>query len=294
MLPLAAVPSTIGGIHHDARAESMTTLAFWRLLGAAYRFTWVERRQVAAATLPWLVAAMLPALLLDGLAPRSGLTGAALALVGMLCAVAGFLGFALRWQRHVLAGERLAGRAALMVGRRERRFAGHAVLVFIVVGGAFLGAAVLVYLPVTVAISALHAHALAGLSGWLFQGVAAVACGTVFGRLALALPATAVDESGDMLEIAWQRSRGHVLGLFLGTIGSLLPFALLQHLIEAPFGRLISYHLAAQLAASALAMILGFAALAVLATFLAEAYRALAPMGAPKPGVAPSGALSTR
>ena len=272
----------------------MTTLAFWRLLGAAYRFTWVERRRVAATALPWLIAAALPALLLQNLSPRSGLLGAALALLGVLCAVAGFLGFALRWQRHMLAGERLVGRAALAVGRRERRFAGHAVLVFIVVGAAFLAAAVLVYLPVTLAISALHARALAGVSGWLFQGVAAVACGTVFGRLALALPGTAVDEAGDMLEIAWQRSRGNVLGLFLGTLGSLLPFGLLQHAIEAPFGRLISYHLALQLAASALAMILGFAALAVLATFVAEAYRALAAGKATQTGMAPSGALSAR
>jgi hypothetical protein len=294
MLPLAVLASTIGGIHHDARAESMTTLAFWRLLGAAYRFTWVERRRVAAAVLPWLAAAALPALLLEGLAPRSGLVGAALALLGMLWAVAGFLGFALRWQRRILAGESLAGRAALTLGRRERRFAGHAVLVFIVVGAAFLAAAILVYLPVTLALSALHAHALAGASGWLFQGVAAVACGTVFGRLALALPATAVDESGDMLEIAWQRSRGHVLGLFLGTIGSVLPFALLQHVIEAPFVHLINYHLAPQLAAAALTMLLGFVSLAVLATFLAEVYRALASMSAPKPAAAPSGALSAR
>jgi hypothetical protein len=294
MLPLGALPRTILVIHHRVKEHRMTTLAFSRLLGAAYRFTWVERRRVVALALPWLAAAALPALLLEGLSPRSGLIGAALALIGLLIAVAGFLGFALRWQRHILAGERLAGRAALAVGRRERRFAGHAVLVFIVVGVAFLGAAVLVYLPLTLAISALHARALAGVSGWLFQGVAAVACGTVFGRLALALPATAVDESGDMLEIAWQRSRGNVLGLFLGTIGSLLPFALLQHLIEAPFGRLINYHLVPQLAASALAMILGFAALAVLASFLAEAYRALAPAGVPKAGVAPSGALSAR
>jgi hypothetical protein len=294
MLPLGARPRTILVIHHRVKEPSMTTLAFSRLLGAAYRFTWVERRRVVALALPWLAAAALPALLLEGLSPRSGLIGAALALIGVLIAVAGFLGFALRWLRHILAGERLAGRAALAVGRRERRFAGHAVLGFIVVGAAFLGAAVLVYLPLTLAISALHARALAGVSGWLFQGVAAVACGTVFGRLALALPATAVDESGDMLEIAWQRSRGNVLGLFLGTIGSLLPFALLQHLIEAPFGRLINYHLVPQLAASALAMILGFAALAVLASFLAEAYRALAPAGVPKAGVAPSGALSAR
>jgi hypothetical protein len=272
----------------------MTTLAFWRLLGAAYRFTWVERRRAAATALPWLVAAALPALLLQGLAPRSGLTGAALALAGVLCAVAGFLGFALRWQRHILAGESLAGRAALALGRRERRFAGHAVLVFIVVGGAFLGVAVLLYLPLTLAFSALHARALLGASGWLFQGMAAVACGTVFGRLALALPAVAVDEPGDMLEIAWQRSRGNVLGLFLGTIGSLLPFALLQHVIEAPFGRLISYQLVPQLAAAALAMLLGFAALAVLATFFAEAYRALAAGKAPQTGVAPTGALSAR
>ena len=272
----------------------MTTQAFWRLLGAAYRLTWAERRRVVAVALPWLAAAALPALLLQGLSPRSGLTGAALALSGVLCAVAGFLGFALRWQRHILAGERLAGRAALTIGRRERRFAGHAVLLFIVVGAAFLGAAVLVYLPLTLALSALHVRALLGASGWLFQGVAAVACGTVFGRLALALPATAIDESGDMLEIAWQRSRGNVPGLFLGTIGSLLPFALLQHLIEAPFGRLISYHLMLQLAMSAVAMVLGFAALAVLATFFAEAYRALAPAGVPKAGIAPSGALSAR
>ena len=212
----------------------------------------------------------------------------------MLCAVAGFLGFALRWQRYILARESLAGRAALTIGRRERRYAGHAVLVFVVVGAAFLGAGVLVYLPVTLAISALHARALAGVSGWLFQGVAAVACGTVFGRLALALPAIVVDEPGDMLEIAWQRSRGNVLGLFLGTLGSLLPVALLQQLIEAPFARVISYHLAVQLAASAVAIMLGFAALAVLACFFAEAYRALAAGKAPHPGIAPSGALSAR
>ena len=272
----------------------MTTLAFSRLLGGAYRFTWGERRRVVALAGPWLAAAVLPALLLQAMAPRSGLTGAALALLGVLCAVAGYVGFALRWQRYILMGESLVGRAALTLGRRERRFAGHAVLVFIVVASALLGAVVLVYLPLTLAIQALHAHALAGASRWLFQAIAALACGTVFGRLALALPASAVDETGDMLEIAWQRSRGNAPGLLLGTLGSVLPFLLLQQLIEAPFGRLIGYHLALQLAMSTVAMLLGFAALAVLASFLAEAHRALASAGAAKPGMAPSGALSAR
>ena len=124
--------------------------------------------------------------------------------------------------------------------------------------------------------------------------MAAIACGTVFGRLALALPAAALDESGDMLEIAWQRSRGNVLGLFLGTVGSVLPFAALQHLIEMPFGRALGYNLALQVAVSAVAMVLGFAALAVLTTFFCEAYRALAPGKLPRDGIAQSGALRAR
>ena len=272
----------------------MTMLAFWRLLGAAYRFTLADPRRLAAAAAPWLVAASVPALLLQSLPPRSGLVGAALALAGALCSLAGFLGFAFRWQRAILAGESIAGLAALRVGRRERRFVGHALLVFVIVGAALLGAVVLVFLPMTLLVSVLHARSLSGMSGWLFQGVAAVACGTVFARLALALPAAAVDERGDMLELAWQRSHGNSLGLFLGTAGSVLPFAVLQHLIEAPFGHALGYNLALQLGVSAVATILCFVALGVLTTFFCSAYRALAPGAAPRDGIAPSGALPAR
>lgn len=272
----------------------MTIAAFWRLVGAAYRLVLNDRRRLAATATPWLVAAAVPALLLQALSPRSGLLGAALALLGTLCALAGFLGFAYRWHRAVLAGETAAGAAALRIGPRERRFAGNALLVLLVVGAAFIGAAVLVFLPLTLAISALHLRSLAGVSGWLFQSVAAIACGTVFGRLALALPAAALDESGDMLEIAWQRSRGNSLGLFLGTVLSVLPFAVLQQLIEAPFGRALAYHPALQLAASAVATVLCFVALAVLTAFFCGAYRTLAPGAAPRDGIAPSGALPAR
>jgi hypothetical protein len=272
----------------------MTTLAFWRLLGAAYRFTLTDPRRLVAAAAPWLVAASVPALLLQALSPRSGLVGAALALAGALWSLAGFLGFAFRWQRAILAGDSIAGAAALRVGRRERRFVGHALLVFVIVGAALLGAVVLFFLPLTLLLSVLHARSLGGMSGWLFQGVAALACGIVFARLALALPATALDESGDMLEIAWQRSRGNNPGLFLGTALSVLPFALLQQLIEAPFGRALGYNPALQLAASAVATVLCFVALAVLTTFFCFAYRALAPGTAPRDGIAPSGALPAR
>ena len=272
----------------------MTKLAFWRVLRLAYRTALADPRRLAAAAGPFLVAASLPALLLQGLAPRSGMTGAALALLGALWASAGYLGFALRWQRRMLVGEALDGRAALRLGARERRFAGHAVLVFIIVGAALLGAVVLVFLPLTLLLSVLHARSLGGMSGWLFQGVAAIACGIVFARLALALPAAATDETGDMLEIAWQRSHGHAIGLFAGTALSVLPFAVLQHLLEAPFGRALGYSLALQLAASAVATILGYAATAVLASFWCEAHRALAPGTAPRDGIAPSGALPAR
>jgi len=272
----------------------MTKLAFGRLLGAAYRSTLADPRRLAAAAGPWLVAASVPALLLQALSPRSGLAGAALALMGALCSLAGFLGFAFRWQRAILAGETVAGPAALQVGRRERRFVGHALLVFIIVGAALLGAVVLFFLPLTLVLSILHARSLSGMSGWLFQGVAAIACGTVFARLALALPAAALDESGDMLEIAWQRSRGNTLGLFLGTALSVLPFAILQHLIEAPFGRALGYNLALQLALSAVATILCYVAIAVLTAFFCAAHRALAPGAAPRDGIAPSGALPAR
>jgi hypothetical protein len=272
----------------------MTTLAFWRLLGAAYRFALAEPRRLAAAAAPWLLAASVPALLLQGLSPRSGALGAALALVGMLCSLAGFLGFAFRWQRAILAGESAAGAAALRVGRREWRFVGHVLLVLVIVGAALLGAVVLFFLPLTLLLSVFHARSLSGMSGWLFQGVAVVACSLVFARLALALPATALDQSGDMLEIAWQRSRGNSPGLFLGTALSVLPFVLLQQLIEAPFRHALGYSLALQLAASALATILCFVALAVLTTFFCFAYRALAPGTAPRDGIAPSGAVPAR
>jgi hypothetical protein len=273
----------------------MTTLASWRLLGAAYRFTLADPRRLAAAIMPWLLVASFPALLLEALSPRSGLFGAALALAGGLWALAGFLGFAFRWQRAILAGDKVVGIvAALHIGRRERRFLGHALLVFVVIGAALLGAAVLFFLPLTLVISALHARSLAGLSSLMFQTVAVVACGTVFGRLALAFPADALDESGDMLEIAWQRSRGNVVGLFVGTALSVLPFALFQRLIEAPFGRALNAHLALELAASAIATILCFVALAVLTAFFCFAYRALEPGAAPHDGIAPSGALPAR
>jgi len=290
-----------GGSKHDPprtrsrrKRTRMTKLAFWRLLGAAYRFTLAYPRRLAAAAAPWLVAASVPALLLQALPSRSGLAGAVLALAAALCSLAGLLGFAFRWQRQILAGETVGGLAALRVGRRERRFIGHALLVFVIVGAALLGAIVLFFLPLTLLLSVLHARSLSGMSGWLFQGVAAIACGTVFARLALALPAAALDESGDMLEIAWQRSRGNALGLFLGTVLSVLPFALLQQLVEAPFGRALAGHLTLQLALSALATILGYVALAVLTAFFCYAHRALAPGAAPRDGIASSGALPAR
>ncbi|HEX7968871.1 MAG TPA: hypothetical protein VF502_11685, partial [Stellaceae bacterium] len=116
--------------------------------------------------------------------------------------LAGFAAFAVKWHRAVLVNETVSGSDALRIGRRELRFLGYAILILVIVGGVLFVAGMLAFLPVAMLLGNARGGALAIAGFYLSEALIYVVLGAVVARLALALPAAALDEGGDMLEIA--------------------------------------------------------------------------------------------
>jgi hypothetical protein len=265
----------------------MTKLAFWRTLSAAYGFTFARPARVVAAARIWLAGLAVLALALPWLTPQSPEPAGAAALAAALLQGVG-------WQRAILAGEAPATR----LGRRELRFLGYALLVG-VIAAALAATALMLVLPLAVVAPMLPKGFLIALVAKL---IAFAVLGTVLARLALSFPALALDRRGDVLEQAWQDSRGNGVRLFAGLLLAGLPFVLAHQLMAELLGTSgwwtghRAYALAptaaiAQSLAGALLVVGSFLALAVATAFLALAYRQLAAGAAADGGMTPARAL---
>lgn len=281
----------------------MTKLAFWRTVGAAYSFTFADARRLVGAAGAWIIGLTLLALPVQWLVPKASLAAGVVAFADALLYLAGFAVFAAKWHRAVLLNEVVSGSDALRIGRRELRFLGYAILILVIVGGVLFVAGMLAFLPVAMLLGNARGGALGTAAFYLSEAMIYVVLGAVVARLALALPAAALDEGGDMLEIAWQRSRSNGLRLCLGASLCVLPFIVAQRVLAAMFGGplwLMGTHgifaaaasyAAVQLVLAALVVTLYFLAIAVAAGFISMAYRQLAPGTAPRDGMAPAAAL---
>ena len=281
----------------------MTKLAFWRTVGAAYNFAFTDARRLVGAAGAWIVGLTLLALPVQWLVPKASLAAGLVAFADALLYLTGLAVFAAKWHRAVLLNETVSGSDALRIGRRELRFLGYAILILLIVGGVLFVAGTIVFLPVAMLLGYARGGGLAATAFYLFEAMIYIVLGAVVARLALALPAAALDEAGDVLDTAWQRSRGNGLRLCLGTILCMLPFALAQRVLDALFGgplwlmgkqgvfAAVASSPAVQLALAALMLMLYFLAIAVTTGFFSIAYRQLAPGTAPRDGMAPSGAL---
>lgn len=281
----------------------MTKLAFWRAVGDAYAFTFADARRLVGAAGAWILGLTLLALPVQWLLPKGSLAAAAVAATDVLFYLAAFAVFAAKWHRAVLVNEVVSGSDALRIGRRDLRFLGYTILILVIVGGVLLVGGMLLFLPFGMLLGNGRSGVLATAGFYLAQVAIYVGFGTIVARLALALPAAALDEGGDLLETAWQRSRGNGLRLCLGALLCVLPFALAQRLVAALFGGqlwLMAQHGVfpgvgayppMQLILAALVVTLYFLAIAVAASFLSTAYRQLAPAAAPRDGLPASAAL---
>lgn len=281
----------------------MTKLAFWRVVGGAYAFTFGDARRLARAAGGWIIGLSALALPAQWLLPKGSLLAGLAALADALLYVAGLAVFAAKWHRAALLNETVSGSDALRIGRRELRYLGYALLVVVMLGGILFAAGMLIFLPLGMLLGSARGGVLGTAGFYLCEAAISIALGAVVARLALALPAAALEEGGDVLETAWQRSRGNGLRLCLGAALCLLPFIVAQRALAAAFGgalwlvgrhgifaAAVSYS-AAQLVLAALVVTLYFAAIAVTAAFFSLAYRQLAPAAAPRDGMAPSAAL---
>lgn len=272
----------------------MTKFAFWRTLSAAYGVTFAQPGRVVAAARIWLAALAALALALPWLTPQSPPLAGAAALGAAFLQGLGWLAFAVGWQRAILAGDAPAAR----LGRRELRFLGYALLVG-VIGAALAATALILVLPVAVLAPILPKGFVIAIAAKL---LAFAVLGTVLARLALSFPALALDGRGDVLEQAWQHSRGNGVRLFSGLLLAGLPFVLAHQLMASLLGSSgwwtghRAYALApaaalAQSLAGALLVVGSFLALAVVTAFLALAYRQLAAGAAADGGMTPARAL---
>jgi hypothetical protein len=243
----------------------MRKIAFWRTFGAALRATFTRR--LLAVLEPRLIAAGLVLVLGDILGTlRLGLL---LALAATWVAVLlAFTSFAVAWHRALLLGPEATAADRLRIGPREWRFVGYSLAIPLLVGvpvgivaslGSFIAGAALAPAVVGPAIDA-----------------AAVLAGTVIAmRLALVLPAVAIDEPGASLVQAWQRSRGNAWRLAAGWLLCLAVFAPAVFLYVLLATSVAAGSLALELLLGLGLLALEFLEFAVAVAFLSLAYQQL-------------------
>jgi hypothetical protein len=225
-------------------------IAMWRTVGAAYAFVfghplrllrvggmWLaiialaELWQVLSQQPVWFIAVRIAAWYPSALVPTLLLT----AIAGGLFFAVGLISFAVALHRAVLTGEIRSWLAALRFRRYEWRFLGYTLLIGLLTG-----------LPPFVANTLLLPLGLAGLRGTSFgvlflwwYAIATIELLSVWtygSRLMLVFPALAIDEAGEVLTRAWDRSRGNWLRVYLGSVICILPFPVCDSLVRLLLG----------------------------------------------------------
>lgn len=251
----------------------MRKIAFWPTIGAALRFTFGDRSR--------LLHVLEPRLIVTGLTLVAGeilgmLPGPSLVLVlaaTWVVVLLAFASFAVAWHRSILLGAQRVALDGLRIGKREWRFLGYSLLLPLLVG---LPLGIAASLATVVVLAAGRLAGLAGLALDLLEPavrLAALVIGAVCAaRLALILPAIAVDEPGASLRRAWERGRGNALRLAAGSLLCLAPFVPVAFLYLALVERIAADSLALQLVLALALMVLEFLEFAVAVAFLSLAY----------------------
>ena len=255
----------------------MHKIAFWQTLVAAYRFTFGDLRHFCRVAEPAFIAIGL--LVTVSLAVRLARPDAAVALAVVVAVVEmlAYVAFMVAWHRAVLLGEGAATPPPFRFARREWRFLGYSLAIPLLVGVPVGLAAGIVVAALEVAAKAGALTFAAGAALETLVFIAALVAGVLGGgRLALALPAVALDRSGSVLRASWAASRRNAIRLASGPLLAILPFVPLVmalQLVRGAAGRGIALQLACELALAALTLV----ELSVAVAFVSYAYRQLAP-----------------
>jgi hypothetical protein len=260
----------------------MKKIAFWDTVADAYGFLLANLGGFFKLCGAWIVAiaavTTAAAVLLAPVANEAAIAVATIAALAL--SLAGVTAFAVAWHRTILKAE--APAIVPRFKRREWRFLGYSVLVSLILFAAAMGAGLAAGIVAgAVAAAAGKAGAVVGAAAFVLVIVA----GAYGARLALALPAVAVDEPGNPLGPAWERGKGNGTRLLFGTLVCLVPIVIVQAVLQWLLGtpawqREIEAHASALPASATGGIVLGvlyvalsFAQVAVTVGFLSFSYR---------------------
>ncbi len=228
----------------------MQKIAVWRTVGAAYAFVFGHPLRllrlggiwlaVIAGFELWLVLShnslWLAALRSPTWAPVAQWAFPLSGIAELLFFALGLISLCVALHRAALAHETRSWFAALRFGRREWRFLGYTLLIG-------LAMAVPIFVVnhglLNVGFAALRGGANLGvvLQWWyLITITLLLLVWSYASRLMLVFPAVAVDDTGEALLRAWDRSRGNWLRLYFGSLICMLPFTVADWYSRALLG----------------------------------------------------------
>ncbi len=253
----------------------MRKIAFWRTFGAALRFTFADRARLFHVLEPRVIAAGLVLVLGDLLGTLRVDLLLVLAATWFAVLIA-FASFAVAWHRAILLGPGEAARDGLRIGRRDWRFLGYSIAIPLLVGVPLGMAASLATFAIVIVAKLGGLSALSpALVGLAMRLAAALGGAAIMARLALVLPAIAVDEPGASLSRAWKLGRGNAWRLAAGWLLCLAAFAPVVFLYLLLATGVAAESLSLQLVLGLGLMALEFLEFAVAVAFLSLAYRQL-------------------
>jgi hypothetical protein len=192
----------------------MNKLVMGRTLADAFRLTLGDWRRLVHMAEPWMTAVALVEVIIAGLVLLIGSTPTVLAVVVPgVPLLLGLTAFAVALHRSVLIGQPTTAAAPFHFGQREGRYLGYALgLMLAVLLVSTVAALLLAALTTIVAPGPLAGSTL------VLVNVASFLVGALgFGRLAMVLPAAAIDTTGPLLPSAWAHGRGNTIKLMVGS-----------------------------------------------------------------------------
>lgn len=211
----------------------MRKIAIWRTGADAYRS--VFSHPMRLAQLAWPQFALFACFaLVSYLGDRPERLGDS-RWAFLLCEAILLLGFSVGFCRALLLGE-VSWTAGLRFDKRNLRLLGNAILVGLALYGIMLVTTALAFLPIGLAWSKYSSHQEFLIAAFLaFGTLMFIIMWAVGSRLAMALPAIALDEAGKALRTAWVRTRGNALRLFTGSFLVTAPLGVLLLVARAHF-----------------------------------------------------------
>ena len=278
----------------------MHRVAVFKTVLGAYAFVWQARKDFVSLAIPLVVMLAIVGALYGWLWPPLFATTpeeieAAMAnrwggamLVGLLFAafyVAVFIMFAVAWhRRYLVPDELITVRAALRWGWRQTRFLLLTIAVGLIAALAFAVSFFVVSLIGGLLLDDQGQTALGGLAFAALVIAAALVVLSIYGRLSMWFPSTAVDHRMSLRE-CWAFSRGNGWRLALIIVLVAIPIVLLALLVNVPMmlaviGAGLFYSLTVQLVVSLIQLGISFIMAAAGVSALSIAYRELITAGA--------------